>query len=56
MQQLKCDVCNKKMDWFYETTDDSNFYCDEHLPCGRFKKFIGKYIAPIVMEFYLFFK
>lgn len=48
MEEPKCRVCNKKWDWFYETKNDCGFYCDEHLPCGNLKRFIGKYVLPIV--------
>lgn len=54
MEEPKCKVCNKKWDWYYETKNDCDFYCDEHLPCGKLKRFMGKYILPIVREFNLY--
>lgn len=39
----KCKVCNKGDDWIYK----DEIYCENHVPCGRFKKFVGKYIMPI---------
>ena len=50
MEEPKCKICSKKWDWAYATKNDYVFYCDEHLPCGKFKRFIGKYITPIVIE------
>jgi hypothetical protein len=46
----KCEKCDQKWQWYYETKETCGLYCDEHLPCGKFKRFIGKYIAPILME------
>lgn len=56
MEELKCKMCNKNGSWFYETKNDSDFYCDEHLPCEIFKRFLGKYIIKIMKElaFYWF--
>jgi len=43
----KCKLCDKKWNWVY----DYEFYCDEHLPCGKFKRFMGTYIIPFLAEF-----
>lgn len=50
MNTPKCKVCNKKWDWFYETKNNCDFYCEEHLPCGKFKRFMGKYVVPIIRQ------
>lgn len=40
----KCKVCEKKWEWIYR----SDLYCNEHLPCGKFKRFIGRVITLIL--------
>jgi hypothetical protein len=48
MEQPKCKSCGSDSEWYYETKNDSDFYCEEHVPCGWFKKFVAKYIIPII--------
>lgn len=42
--ELKCSKCDQKWTWFYK----DELYCDHHLPCGMFKRFVGIYIIPML--------
>ena len=47
----KCKKCFSKPEWFY----DGEVYCDKHLPCGLFKRLIGKYVVYPLTHFLICF-
>ena len=49
--QIKCDECDKEAIWYYEAKKYFGSYCDAHLPCGKIKRFMGKWIITILIPF-----
>ena len=51
MEKLKCCKCDKDYDWYYETKNNINLYCDKHLPSNKFIKFLGYFYWNFLVYF-----
>lgn len=41
----KCTACGQPSKWYYPK--DGHYYCNAHLPCGRFMRMMGHVITVV---------
>jgi len=45
----KCSFCDEKAEFLKYKYGIYAFYCDKHVPMGKFRKFLSKNVMPILI-------